>query len=75
MRYLTIPGTAFAAFLFLGFLEIGQEMFVTSLNNGLFFANPTFLARIPSTTTLMTLVSLFSLVNSLNSFNDGNTRP
>ncbi|KAF5363079.1 hypothetical protein D9758_012609 [Tetrapyrgos nigripes] len=26
MGYLTIPGTAFAAFLFLGFLEIGQEI-------------------------------------------------
>ena len=24
--YLTIPGTAFAAFLYLGFLEIGQQM-------------------------------------------------
>jgi ion channel-forming bestrophin family protein len=26
--YLTIPGTAFASFLLLGFLEIGQEMYV-----------------------------------------------
>ena len=24
--YLTIPGTAFVSFLYLGFLEIGQEM-------------------------------------------------
>jgi ion channel-forming bestrophin family protein len=27
-HYLTIPGTAFASFLLLGFLEIGQEMYV-----------------------------------------------
>ena len=27
--YLTIPGTAFASFLLLGFLEIGQEMYVS----------------------------------------------
>lgn len=26
--WVTIPGTAFAAFLLLGFLEIGQEMYV-----------------------------------------------
>lgn len=26
LKYLTIPGTAFASFLFLGFLEIGQEI-------------------------------------------------
>lgn len=30
-KYLTIPGTAFAAFLLLGFLEIGQEMYVSLL--------------------------------------------
>jgi hypothetical protein len=28
MGWLTIPGTAFASFLLLGFLEIGQEMCV-----------------------------------------------
>ena len=28
--YFTIPGTAFASFLLLGFLEIGQEMYVSA---------------------------------------------
>jgi len=31
MSWFTIPGTCFASFLLLGFLEIGQEMYVTSL--------------------------------------------
>lgn len=28
-KWITIPGTAFAAFMLLGFLEIGQEMYVS----------------------------------------------
>ena len=31
-KYLTIPGTAFASFLLLGFLEIGQEMCIVVFN-------------------------------------------
>lgn len=62
LHYLTIPGTAFMAFLLLGLLEIGNEMCVSMTQSPLTaLAKQRSTARIPSTTMGTTLISTSSV--------------